>query len=283
MDKIYLQLYSYGMESNLSMEEKLQIAAEIGYVGVEFAGGYDNISSDEMKKMLDELNLDAISAHVGMDSIINTLPYMAKLGAKMIIVPSYPFANKAEALELADLLNKNGKEAAKYGIKIGYHNHTSEFYLDEGKQLLDYVIENTDPEYVSFELDCGWASAAGVNPVEYINKYAGRFIAVHVKETSKVLGADKPRSAHDEAKTPMFKLDENGKLIIPEEMKKKFEEHIKIDVPTGTGIVDWKAVKAAADAQGCIAYIVEREWSYNVPQDRVLCLKEDFAYLKNNI
>lgn len=283
MDKIYLQLYSYGMESKLSMEEKLQNAAEIGYVGVEFAGGYDNITSDEMKKMLDELNLDAISAHVGMDAVVDTLPYMAKLGAKMIIVPGYPFASKAEALELAKLLNKKGKEATKYGIKIGYHNHTSEFYLDEGKPLLDYVIENTDPEYVSFELDCGWASAAGVNPVEYINKYAGRFIAVHVKENSKVLGPDKPRSSRDEDQWSKFKRDENGHPIIPEEIKKVWEEHAKIDVPTGTGIVDWKAVKAAADAQGCIAYIVEREWSYNVPQDRVLCLKEDFTYLKNNI
>jgi len=283
MNKIYLQLYSYGMESNLSMEEKLQTAAKIGYVGVEFAGGYDNISSDEMKTLLDKLNLEAISSHVGMDSIVDTLPYMAKLGSKMIIVPSYPFASKAEALELAGLLNKNGKEAAKYGMKIGYHNHTSEFYLDGGKPLLDYVIENTDPEYVNFELDCGWASAAGVNPVEYINKYAGRFIAVHVKENSKVLGPDKPRSARDKDQWPKFKLDEDGKPIIPEEIKKIWEEHAKIDVPTGTGIVDWKAVKAAADVQGCIAYIVEREWSYNVPQDRVLCLKEDFEYLKNNI
>ena len=283
MDKIYLQLYSFGHECTLTMEEKLQATAEIGYVGVEFAGGYENISSTEMKKLLEKLNLDAISAHVRMDAIVDTLPYMAELGAKMIIVPSHPFANKAEALEAAELLNKNGKEAAKYGIKIGYHNHTSEFYLDEGKHLLDYVIENTDPEYVSFELDCGWASAAGVNPVEYINKYAGRFIAVHVKENSKVLGPDKPRSAHDKEKWPKFELDENGKPIIPEEIRKIWEEHAKIDVPTGTGIVDWKAVKAAADAQGCIAYIVEREWSYNVPQDRVQCLKEDFEYLKNNI
>jgi len=283
MDNIYLQLYSYGMESKLSMEEKLQTSAEIGYVGVEFAGGYDNISSDDMKKLLDKLNLEAISAHVGMDTIVKTIPYMSKLGAKMIIVPGYPFASKAEAIELAELLNKNGKEAAKYGIKIGYHNHTSEFYLDEGKPLLDYVIENTDPEYVSFELDCGWASAAGVNPVDYINKYAGRFIAVHVKENSKVLGPDKPRSARDKDQWPKFKLDENGNPIIPEEIKKMWEEHAKIDVPTGTGIVDWKAVKAAADAQGCIAYIIEREWSYNVPQDRVLCLKEDFEYVKNNI
>jgi len=283
MDKICLQLYSFGHDSKLSMEDKLRTAAEIGYAGVEFAGGYDNISAAEMKECLGKYNIEVVSAHVSMNAIVDTLPYMAGLGAKMIIVPGHPFANKAEALEVAELLNKNGKEATKYGMIVGYHNHTSEFYLDEGKPLLDYVIENTDPANVSFEIDCGWASAAGIDPVEYINKYAGRFIAVHIKENSEVLGPDKPRSAHEQVQRPRFELDENGKPIIPEEIKKQFEARMKINVAAGTGIVDWKAVKEAADAQGCIAYIVEREWSYNVPPDRIQCLKEDFEYLKNNL
>lgn len=283
MDKIYLQLYSFGGDCELSMEEKLQKTAEIGYAGVEYAGGYGGLSASEMKKLLQKLNLEAVSSHVSMDSIVRDLPYMAELGAKMIIVPGYPFANKAEAIELAEMLNKNGKEAAKYGMKIGYHNHTSEFFVDEGKPILEYVIENTDPAYVSFQLDCGWASAAGIDPVQYINKHAGRFIAVHVKENNNVIGPDKPRSAHAVMEEPPFKLDKNGKPIIPEDVKRSFEKRLRLNSPTGRGIVDWKAVKAAADAQGCIAYIVEREWSYNEPQDRVQCLKEDFKYLKNNI
>lgn len=281
MDKIYLQLYSFGHDSQLSMEEKLRTTAEIGFAGVEFAGGYDNIPATQMKQWLEQYHIEAVSAHVPMHAIVDTLPYMAELGAKMIVVPSHPFANKAEALEAAELLNQNGREAAKYGLKVGYHNHTSEFYEDEGKPLLDYVIENTDPTHVGFELDCGWASAAGMNPVEYINKYPGRFMAVHVKENGKVIGPDQPRSAREPM--PKFEFDENGRPIIPDEIRKKFEERMKINVPTGTGIVDWKAVKAAADAQGCNVYIVEREWSYNVPADRVQCLREDFAYLKNNL
>lgn len=283
MDKIYLALYSFGMDSSLSMKEKLQKAAEIGYAGVEYAGGYGGISAADMKKLLAELGLEAVSSHVGMNAVAENLPYMAEVGGRMIIVPGHPFADREEALACAELLNRNGKEAAKYGIKIGYHNHTGEFYIDEGKHLMDYIIENTDPEYVSIQLDCGWASAAGIDPVAYINQYAGRFMAVHVKENGAVIGTERPRSAKEQQQRPMFKLDENGRPIIPEEIRRKFEEHLKINVPTGTGIVDWKAVKAAADAQGCNVYIVEREWSYNNPPDRVQCLKEDFDYLKNNI
>lgn len=281
MEKIYLQLYSFGHDSPLSMEEKLRVTSELGFAGVEFAGGYEHLAAQEMKRLLTELNLEAVSAHVGMNGIDEALPYMAELGAKVLVVPAHPFATKAEALEVAELLNQHGREGNKYGIRVGYHNHTSEFYVDEGKPLLDYVIEHTDPAYVSFELDCGWASAAGVEPVEYIQKHRVRFIAVHVKENSQVLGPDQPHSLHDPR--PMFELDEHGKPIIPEEILKMWEERNKIDVPTGTGIIDWKAVRAAADAQGCIAYIIEREWSYNTPPDRVQCLREDFAYVKNHM
>jgi sugar phosphate isomerase/epimerase len=280
MDKINLALYSYGWDNDLTMEEKLQKAAEMGYVGVEFAGGYGGVSATDMKKLLVKYGLKAVSSHVGMGAIVENLPYLKEVGAAMIIVPGHPFSNRAEALECAALLNQNGREAAKYGIKIGYHNHTSEFFVDEGKPLLDYIIENTDPQYVGIELDCGWASAAGIDPADYIRQHAGRIMAIHLKENSKVTGPDKPHSPKEPQ--PEFKFDENGRPIIPEEILKKFTELMKMNVATSTGIVDWKVVKAAADAQGCDTYIVEREYSYD-GKDRVDCLKEDFLYLKNNI
>ena len=73
----------------------------------------------------------------------------------------------------------------------------------------DILINNTDPEYVVFQLDCGWASAAGVDPVEYINAHAGRFAAIHVKENSKVIGADEPRPGQ-----------ETGAAVLPSSLTK---------------------------------------------------------------
>lgn len=283
MDNINLALYSFGFDSPLPMDEKLRITADIGFAGVEFAGGYGGVDAAGMKKLLKQYNLAAVSSHVQAASVAENLPFMAEVGGKMLVVPGYPFSTKAEAVECAEMLNKAGREAAKYGIRVGYHNHTGEFWVDEGRPLLDYIIEYSDPALVSIQLDCGWASAAGIDPVAYINAHAGRIIAVHVKENNAVIGPDRPRSPKEEREHPMFKLDEQGRPIIPPEILKKFEEIGKMNAPTGQGIVDWKAVKAAADAQGCLAYIVEREWSYNVPPDRVQCLREDFAYLKNNL
>ncbi len=277
MDNISLALYSYGMDSALTMEEKLKTASEMGYAGVEFAGGYGGLEASELKVLLTQYNLSPVSSHVRFDEVDKHVALMSELGGQMIIVPSHPFATKEEALEFAAQLNEKGREIAKHGLKIGFHNHTSEFFVDEGKPLLDYVIENTNPEVVGFELDCGWASAAGIDPVAYIRQHAGRFMAIHIKENSLVTGPDKPRSAKD--KTPFFKLDENGKPIFTDEFRKMMEERGRMNVAAGTGIVDWRKVIDAAEAQGCKVRIVEREWSYNTPQDRVACLREDFAYL----
>lgn len=283
MEHVNLQLYSFGFDCPLSLVEKIKCAGEMGYSGVEFARGYEELPVETVQKALDDAGVKAVSAHVAFEFMEQDLPYLAKLGVKYVACPMAPFNTTEEARETAEDLNKFGKLAKQYGITIGYHNHTGEFYQDQGKYLMDTLMEHTDPETVAFEIDCGWASAAGIDPVEYIKAHAGRIAAIHIKENGGVIGADKPQSRHDAPKHPKFELDENGKPIIPPEFRKMMEEREKLNVPQGTGIVDWKAVKAAADAQrDGVIYVVEREASYG-GKDRVTCLKEDIAWLKENL
>lgn len=283
MENINVQVYSLISEP-ISPIEKLQTIAKLGFAGAEFTADFTEVPLEEMKKVLAETGLNVPSAHVGLDKIEEVIPYFAELGTKLIICPMTDFCNKAEALEVAEELNRLGQIAKPYGIKIGYHNHTDEFYMDEGKYLYDWLIDACDPEVTAFQVDCGWCSAAGVNPVEFINSHAGRIGAIHIKENGGVIGSKQPRSRHKEYPPFKFELDENGKPIFPPEFLKMKEEHDKLNVPQGQGIVDWKAVKAAADAQ-CdnVIYVVEREASYNDPQDRVACLAEDIAWLKANL
>lgn len=283
MSKINLQQYSFGHDCTLSAIEKIKATADMGYDGVEFAREYVGVPVEEIKKALEENGITADSAHVAFEFMEADLPYLAKLGVKFVACPMTSFNSAEEAKEVAEELNKFGKIAKQYGITIGYHNHTQEFNTDEGKYLYDWVIENTDPETVAFEIDCGWASAAGIDPVEYIKKHAGRIAAIHVKENSAVIGPDKASSRHEKQEWPKFELDENGKPIFPPEFIKMMEERNKLNVPTGTGIVDWKAVKAAADAQReGVLYVVEREASYG-GKTRQECLREDVAWLKANL
>lgn len=281
MENINLQLYSFGFDCPLSLLEKIKAAGEMGYSGVEFARGYEEIPVEDVQKALDEAGVKAVSAHVAFNFMEQDLPYLAKLGVKYVACPMAAFNTIEEAKETAEDLNKFGQIAKQYGITIGYHNHTGEFYQVDGKYLMDVLMENTDPETVAFEIDCGWASAAGIDPVAYIQQHAGRIAAIHIKENGAVIGADKPASRYD---PPMkFELDADGKPIVPPEFIKMMQEREKLNVPQGTGIVDWKAVKAAADAQrDGVLYVVEREASYG-GKDRITCLKEDIAWLKENL
>ncbi|MCI9257508.1 sugar phosphate isomerase/epimerase family protein [Acutalibacter sp.] len=283
MENINLQMYSFGHDCPLSAVEKIKKAGEMGYAGVEFAREYDGVPVEEIKKALEEAGVKAVSAHVGFDKMAEDLPYLAQLGVKFVACPMTSFCDAEEAKEVAQELNKWGAEAKKYGIIIGYHNHTQEFNKDQDKYLYDWVIENTDPETVAFEIDCGWASAAGIDPVEYIKAHAGRIAAIHMKENGAVIGPDPAPSRKNPPEWPKFELDENGKPIFPPEFIEKMKERDKLNVPTGSGIVDWKAIKAAADAQReGVIYVVEREANYG-DKDRISCLKEDVAWLKANV
>ena len=268
----------------MSPVEKLRTIAKLGYDGAEFTADFTQVPLEEMKQVLAETGLSVPSAHVGLDKIEEVIPYFAELGTKLIICPMTDFATKEEAEEVAAELNRLGHIAKPYGIKIGYHNHTDEYYVDQGKYLYDWLIEASDPEVTLFQVDCGWCSCAGVNPVEFINKHAGKIGAIHIKENNGVIGAKQPRSRKEPR--PPFKplpLDENGKPIFPPEFLKMKKERDKLNCPQGQGIVDWAAVKAAVEAQHeDIIFVVEREASYNEPEDRVACLAEDIAWLRAN-
>lgn len=284
MENINLQLYSFGHDCPLTLLEKIKVAGELGFAGVEFAGGYDDIPVDVMKKTLEEAGVKAVSAHCGLQKLDKDLPYLAELGVKLIICPMANFNTKEEAKELAEDLNAFGKKCAQYGIKTGYHNHTDEYYKVDGKYLFDWLMEYCDEDNVVFEIDCGWCSAAGVDPVEYINSHKGRIGAIHIKENGGVIGAKLPQSRHDTKPRWDIKMGEDGKPIFPKEFLEMMAKHDELNCPQGQGIVDWKAIKAAADAQyDDVIYVVEREASYNEPKDRIACLKEDIAWLKANV
>ena len=65
---------------------------------------------------------------------------------------------------------------------FGYHNHDFEFQMLEGKLPYDMILAECDKNTVKMEMDLGWISHAGKDPLEYFAKYPGRFITFHVKD-----------------------------------------------------------------------------------------------------
>jgi len=273
MDKRYIQLYSINQELAKDFVGSLKRVAEVGYTGIEFAGGnYGNLSVAEMKKLLADLNLEPLSTHIRSAMVPEQLDYAAELGVKYLIDPMAGMETYDDAVAFAEVLNKTGKLCKERGITFGYHNHRHEFLESKDGTLMDTLILNTDPDLVSFQLDVGWATCAGCDVPAFLEKYAGRFCMIHVKECAKVVG---PEKMPDFSKFPR---DEHGRPQIPAEIREQMLAQRAWNVPSGKGIIDWPVVVKAALAQGAQAFVVEREYDY--ADDIFKCVEEDCNYLK---
>ena len=67
-------------------------------------------------------------------------------------------------------------------MKFGYHNHTMEFHKTDGVVPYDELLRLTDPAHVTMEMDCGWVTVGGANPIDYLTKYPTRISMLHVKD-----------------------------------------------------------------------------------------------------
>ncbi len=267
MGKIYLQMYSFMDGAHNDSRENLKIASEMGYDGVELFGPDFQIPAQEMKELLEKYHLEAISMHVpGKDALESLIPYAKEIGCSFIGIGMETMRNAEEVHAFAKRLNELGEISKKSGLMVTYHNHTQEFAPCEDARIIDILLDETDPELVGFELDAGWCAAAGVDPIEHVKRYSGRVKLLHVKESSEAIG---PQPFMD---FDGFEKDENGRPIFPEEVLAQMDHQRKINCHACEGLVDWKEMVKAADANGCCAHIVEREYSEG---DRVEELTRD--------
>ena len=224
---IALQLYTVSQDVEKDLAGTLRKVAGIGYAGVEFAG-FGQWKPSELKSLLADLNLLPAGAHVaidrldkGLDAIIE---FSVELGNQYIVCPWIPpdrRKDKSDWLAIGRLFNSIGERCRRSGLSFCYHNHSFEFQKFEDEYGLDILFGATDPESVKFEPDTYWIKHAGLDPADYIRRYAKRCPLIHLKD----MAADEKRS---------------------------FAE-------IGRGILDWPAIFEAAEAAGAEWYIVEQD------------------------
>ncbi len=156
--KVNIGTYSFGgIASYLglgpTLREKFQTIKRLGFDGVELLPVDLDNDVEDIKRWAAEAGLEITSVHAEPSEEI--VRKMAALGGKAVIWAGTPFCNKEEAIEVAHQLDEMAEMAAPYGIKVGYHNHSQEFFVDQGKTLLEHLLENGSKFYL--QLDCGWA------------------------------------------------------------------------------------------------------------------------------
>jgi len=204
---IGIQLYSVRDDMKKAPEETVAKVGEIGYSFVEAAGYSDGkfygMEPADFTALVEKSNMDFLSSHTGQDlpDSANWDKTMAwwdacidahvAAGVKYIVQPwmgSAGYDSIAGLKAYCDYFNTVGEKCNENGIRFGYHNHSREFTELEGEVIYDFMLQNTDPEKVMFQLDLYWIKEGGGDQVEYYNKYPGRFELYHVKDATE-LGA----------------------------------------------------------------------------------------------
>lgn len=261
MDKkeIGLQLYTLREELPKNVKAVLEKVAASGYANVETYGfsikdQFWGLSPVELKNILDENNLKAVSGHYNLGSFLydgNTTELIASIEAaktlksEFLTVPwvDEPFRKKLEDYKkIASRLNQAAKMCADSGLKLAYHNHDFEFQKHDGVTGYEILLNETDKNLVCFELDLYWVVRSGNDPLQLFKENPSRFKMWHVKDM------DKKNQA--------------------------------LNTEVGSGSIDFKPFFAAAKQAGMVHFFVEQENNFAVNSFQSIKTSCDFISKK---
>lgn len=232
-----LQLYSLRDIFGKDVERGFETAKSFGFKEVELAGFYD-LDPKAMKAKLDQYGFTARSIHWDVNALAND-PQPVIEAAKTIGLeyigcawaPHQGDFDEKQCLATADLFNKAGENLAKAGITFFYHNHGFEFQPYKDGTLFDLLMQKTEPELVSYEMDVFWTVHPGQDPIALLKKYANRWKLFHLKDLKKGI--------------------QTGKLTGGEDVRN--------DVALGTGQIDLRNILKVTQEIGVKYYYIEDE------------------------
>ena len=224
----------------------------MGYDGVELAGFY-GYSAEEIKKMLDEAGVIAISDHVPFvlieQDMFKVISDHLTIGCKYIAIPFLMDASRPGTPGFASVIRRIvlfGELCRRAGITLLYHNHDFEFKEVSGQYGLDFLYDAVPEDLLKTEIDCCWVKYSGIDPAEYVKKYAGRCPVVHLKDFV---------GRKDGDKSPYALISADGQAEGgSDEVAFEFR-------PVGYGCQDVKSIVDAGLESGADWFIVEQDQS----------------------
>ena len=206
---IGLQLWSVRQLMNQDVTGTLKGLAECGYLALEGVGYADSMyfktNINEFDKMVKGLGMKITSSHLSgrytpetaneaLDWWKDTADKHKAIGCNTMVIPSLP-SQRGVQMEvewlgpLCSFINKVNDVAKERGMRLGFHNHAAdERKMQNGKVVLDYLIENTDPSFFIQLDNHNMQNPAGRDPIAFLNQYKTRIRVLHVKDDD-IIGA----------------------------------------------------------------------------------------------
>jgi sugar phosphate isomerase/epimerase len=244
--------YTFRKYLEKDIPSTLDTIRRYGITDMEFSNLFGKTAA-ELRSMIDAKGIHCSSFGVGYDDLMNKTDVVAQnaitLGAHYVRVAwiphkgSFTFEDAKKAVDDFNRIGKYLKE--RYGLAFIYHNHGYEFEPYQDGTLYDFMVQNTDPVYVNYELDVLWAFFPGQDPAAMLTRYGSRYRCLHLKDLRKGV------TGNLSGGTP------------PDN-----------DVALGTGQIDIPSILRAAKKAGVEHYYIEDE------SDRVLQqVPQSLAYL----
>lgn len=232
-----LQLYSLREQFKKDVPATLDEVKSFGIKYAELAGTYE-VAPEKFKEELAARGIQAISDHFGYDQYKSDPEAIAREAAALGLkyagcawIPHQGDFDEKTCREAIAVFNHAGEVLAKHGLKFFYHTHGYEFQPHGQGTLFDLLMSETNPKFVSYEMDIFWIVHPGQDPVKLLEKYGKRWQLMHLKDMRKG--------------TPTGLLTGHS--------------DVTNDAALGTGQMDLPAILRAAKKVGVKWYFIEDE------------------------
>jgi sugar phosphate isomerase/epimerase len=198
---IGVQLWSVRDDMGKDTKSTIEAVARMGYKEVE-PFGYDSgklhgMTYEDFGKLLRDNGLTMPSAHSMVtsgswdttkgdikDELKRVLDVAAKLGLKYVVCPYMNDGDRKQIDLMVKVFNTTAKYAHAAGVRFAYHNHNFEFEqkASDGRLLMEWLLHETDPKYMAFEMDLYWVYFARHQPLDWFKLYPGRWELCHAKD-----------------------------------------------------------------------------------------------------
>lgn len=248
-----IEAYTFRRSLSTSPSITLDTIKMMGFTEIEGMPG--SISPEEYKRLCSERGISIPAIGANYEELVqhpDSVVHRAKLlGSHYVMCAWIPHQDGVftfdDAKKAVADFNKMGKVLKDHGLTFCYHPHGYEFQRYEKGTLLDYIISNTNPAWVSFEMDIFWIQFGGSNPAGLLKQYGNRWKLMHLKDLRKGTKKDLTGNTSDDN-----------------------------DVTLGAGEIDIPAILKQAKKIGIKHYFMEDESSNIITQ-----LPQSISYLKS--
>lgn len=188
--EIGVQMYSFrNVIPEIGLEAVLDMIRDLGVTEIE-GGPPRGMSPQEFRRVVEARGIRIPSTGAGYEQLATDIEAVAQrakaLGASYVMIAWIPHEvgnfGIENARQAVEVFNAAGKALREHGLTFTYHFHGYELRPHEDGTLLDYIVRNTDPDYVSFQMDIFWVHFGGGDVPQILRQYGDRFRTMHLKD-----------------------------------------------------------------------------------------------------